>query len=95
MQPIIMYRSIVCVRPTMAETGDQEMEVTEATIDRPEELARLISEAQKQPGLPEVLAVYEEWRLVEQIAEPVRQAMEPAGTIYTSNSSCGNAAQLA
>ncbi|HZT43464.1 MAG TPA: hypothetical protein VFA07_14955 [Chthonomonadaceae bacterium] len=55
--------------------------------NREQQLENLILEAQKQPGLTEVMAVFRDWQRLDQEAEPVRLAMEVPPAVITSTSS--------
>ena len=54
---------------------------------RDEELVRLIKQAQAQPGIPEVMAIYNNWRKLEDAARPQLQAMNPKIIVTSSDTS--------
>ena len=57
---------------------------------RDEDLVRLIKQAQAQPGIPEVMAIYNNWRKLEDAARPQFQAMNPKIIVTSSDTSHRN-----
>ena len=47
----------------------------------------LLKQAMQQPGIQKLMAVYEDWKKVDNIAKPFRQAMGVKRVISASNSS--------
>jgi len=50
-------------------------------------LAGLVREAQRQPGIQDLLFVYEHWRKFEEAALPHRRAAALRPSVYSSDSS--------
>jgi hypothetical protein len=52
---------------------------------QPQELSDLLREALQQPGVRELMAVYENWKMLEDVTRPHRQAMGVKRIISASN----------
>jgi hypothetical protein len=58
--------------------------------DRQEELADLISQASKQPGVQELMQVYQQLKPFEEVMRVHRQYLGIQRIVFVSNSSSGN-----
>jgi len=47
----------------------------------------LLKQAMKQPGIQQLMAVYEDWKKVDNVAKPYREVMGVKRVISTSNTS--------
>ena len=52
---------------------------------RPQELSDLLRQALQQPGVRELMAVYEHWKTLEHVAQSHRQALGVRRIISASN----------
>jgi hypothetical protein len=52
---------------------------------QPQELSDLLKPALQQPGIRELMAVYENWKTLEDVVRPHRQAMGVKRIISVSN----------
>lgn len=54
---------------------------------RPKQLSELLEQALRQPGVREFMAVYENWKALEDVTRPHRQAMGVKRIVSVSNTS--------
>jgi hypothetical protein len=66
-------------KPDRAEAGDRQ-----------QELAELISQASKQPGVEQLMQVYQQWKPFEEVMRVHRQYLGIQRIVFVSNSSSGN-----
>lgn len=67
-------------------TREPLMSTKKTAEEQAREIERILAEAMKEPGVAEVVAAYNSWRMADDEYEPVRQAMQI--TIPTSTSNC-------
>lgn len=58
--------------------------------DRQNELVELINEAAKQPGIQQLMEVYQQWKPYEAVARAHQQILGIHRVVIVSNSSGGN-----
>ena len=55
--------------------------------ERPRELTELLEKAAKQPGVSELMSVYESWKHFEEAARPHRELLAMKRIVMASNTS--------
>jgi hypothetical protein len=72
-------------RRTMKPTKAKPVNKKDLSGTRPQELSDLLRQALQQPGVRELMAVYEHWKTLENVAQSHCQALGMRRIISTSN----------